>query len=372
MLSKSFVLRYQFEGVLFTSQFLASDDFDLETLRMICKNLSLSSSGSKNNIIKTIERYLNEDREYRGGKTILENLIRRNKKWFTIKLGSVRKVPSLQNPVELVFSAGKPEWYGPIADPDDDTVVWYIRPYFPLHWEIDDDVSPEPQRRQMRQLCFARVGDRSVSLHWQGFYIAEEPDMSQGGIQFPYWNYIPTFFDEFEEILNIKLNVPKLHELVLHRLWDIYRNDEECLWTDLRIRAESGGVSLNARSAGSTTEIDVKGIQHLARTLSLSALRELNIPSTDTLLVKRVEEALLRTLIREFGAKSYEFSLKTNNSNILKAHIYFGVKPDFPGPDSFPHVNCYTTWCNDRVQLKFVLDHILDHDSNQFSQLSIF
>ena len=84
--------------------------------------------------------------------------------------------------------------------------------------------------------------------------------------------------------------------------------------------------------------------------------------------LEQIEEATLRTLIREFGAKSYEFSLETTTDKILKAHFYFGMRPNFPGPDSFPHVNCFSSWMRDSDLLMFVLAHLDSQPSDENSQ----
>jgi hypothetical protein len=152
-----------------------------------------------------------------------------------------------------------------------------------------------------------------------------------------------------------------LHDLVLTQFWKLYRIDNNYNWTDLRIRAESGGVSLNAQSAGVDidADLDVKGIKHLAQVISNSVINHLGL-NLNEYKQKELQEAILQTLIRKFGAKSYEFSLEQNGERLIKAHIYFGMKPGIPGPDSFPHIHSYTTWKNDKDQLAFIVRHILD------------
>ncbi len=192
----------------------------------------------------------------------------------------------------------------------------------------------------------------------QGFSYAESINRAESASQFPYWLYIPDFFDELEGVLETELQSPNLHDLVLYQLWDRFRLDQDYTWTDLRIRAESGGVSLSARSSGSIVEIDVRGINHLARTLRRSVNRELRSQGLTMPSEEKMDEVILRTLIREFGAKSYELSLERGQEDLFKAHIYFGMKPDSPGPDSFPHLNCFTSWRNPVEQLQFLLQFI--------------
>jgi hypothetical protein len=361
MQSKPFVIRYgDIAPESFAKQFLASDDFDVQALKGICLDLGLKISGDKNTLLNKIERQLVNNANKSSGEIVLQNLIKRNKKWFTFKMGQVKKFPILADPTEIVFATGKPAWYGPILVEE---VNWYLRPYYANHWEVATE-SSKPEQYQIRWLCFARVTQDVVSLHWQGFTLAQEVSFIEHEGQFPYWNYVPRFFDEIQKILNAQLAQPILHNLVLYDLWDKFRLNKDYEWEDLRIRAESGGVSLSAKSAGRNVngerddELDIKGIKHLAKTLCLSTLKELNIFPANEELQFRLEESILRTLIREFGAKSYEFSLKDKQQNLLRAHFYFGMKPNAPGPDSFPHVNCYIGWRNDSDQLKFILQHL--------------
>jgi hypothetical protein len=206
-------------------------------------------------------------------------------------------------------------------------------------------------------------------LHWQGFYAADEADATEHQSQLPYWKYIPQLFDELKSLLSVKLIDPMLNQFVLDNLWDKYRKKDGYDWTDLRIRAESGGVSLNARSAGAnnSTDIDIRGIKHLARTLSLSVSDGMNLGLTPDS-VDNLQEIILRTLIREFGAKSYEFSLVRGGENLIKAHIYFGMRPSIPTADCFPHIHCYTSWKSDKDQFAFILNHLLLNDADKLIQ----
>ena len=358
MSSKPLVVRYDIQGVPFAVQFLAADDFDVPTLKHVCRDLGINQIGKKNVLLGYIESYLTSDREGTAIAPILSNLIRRAKKWFTFKQGKISKIPSLNSATEIVYSEGKEEWYGPINLPEDRSGNWYIRPSFVPHWEIDV-ATKKPILHQIRWLLFAKLTGELISYHWQGFSYSVDQNSTERESQFPYWNYIPNLVDEFEKILGQKLEYPNLHELILIRLWDFYRTKEDYTWNDIRIRAESGGVSLSAKSGGISddVEIDVRGISHLANILALSVVKELGI-TLDMIKQRHLQESILQTIIRHFGAKSYEFSLEDNSTRLLKSHIYFGMKPGFPGPDSFPHVNCHTTWKNDQDQLGYIVEQI--------------
>jgi len=372
--SKPFVIRQsEMPNEVFAKRFLASHDFDLPSLREISKIFGLGTSGAKKSLLDKLEVYFYRNYRDSDGQIILEQLIRRNKNWFTFRMGLPIKMPTLQNPSEIIFSSGKAGWYGPVVV---DSETWYIRVNFIPQWEFDE-ISKQFQEYQIRWLCFAHISDSYVSLHWQGFTLAEKKDQIDHENQFRYWECVPSFLDEIQEILNAKLSDPLLHNLVLHDLWDEFRLNPNYVWEDLRIRAESGGVSLNVQSPGKSAsdkeDISISDIKHLAKTLSISAAKELDLYPLERVKQTRLEESILRTLIREFGAKSYEFSLSSSGKKLLRAHFYFGTKPNVPSRDCFPHVNCYAKWGSDSEQLNFVLQYLklgnANHQPEQFSFL---
>ena len=358
MSSKPLVVRYDIQGTPFAVQFLAADDFDVVTLKHICRDLGVNQIGKKNILLKYIENYIESDRALTAAAPILFNLVRRAKKWFTFKQVENSKFPSFKSAAEIVYSEGTEEWFGPVVLPESQSENWYIRPSFVPHWELDV-ATKKPILRQIRWLLFAKVTNQLISYHWQGFSYSTDQNSTERESQFPYWNYIPNLVIEFEKTLGCGQEYPNLHELILHRLWDFYRGKDGYNWNDIRIRAESGGVSLSAKSGGISddVEIDVKGISHLANTLTMSVVKELGI-TLDMTKQRRLQESILQTIIRHFGAKSYEFSLEDKSVRLLKSHVYFGMKPGFPGPDSFPHVNCHTSWKNDQDQLGFIVEQL--------------
>ena len=352
----AFVIRYRLEGIPFAQQFLASPDFDIQTLKDICRRLDLPTSGKRTEII---DRITSSEIGWdpRGG-AILEGLVLRKRGWVTFKRGQVLSRPTCLNPAELVYSEGREEWYGPIMRPSDNEAHWYIRPVFIPHWETQDGAETVPQQCVIRWLCFARVSEHMVSLHWRGFSFAETPSDSGGhSSQYPYWERATTIFDEIARLTDARVSQPDLHRLVLHALWERYRYDRSCAWVDRRIRAESGGVSLSAH-AGAVTELSIGGIRRLANAIrgaidaDFQTQYQTSLPDPG-----RLEEVVLKSLIREFGTLSYEFSLEIGGEKVFRAHSYFGLKPDSPSPDSFPHLNLFTTWRDDLEQLHFLLAH---------------
>jgi hypothetical protein len=354
----AFVLRYQLEGQQFADEFLASKDFDIETLKTIARDLNTPANQGRNRLVDLISLRASQDEFAR--RKVIEHLSGRKKGWLSLKAGRVTRFPNCSDPQELVIREGKEEWYGPVTCTSDVAEArWYIRPVLIEHWEkLESD--DRPRKVQIRWLCFARVVSRVISLHWRGFSYAQNPDeATHSNSQFPYWEHIPQLFEEIEELTRAKVSHINLHNLVLYELWDEYRgNPVVYKWLDRRIRAESSGVSLSAH-AGAVHDIDTGGIRHLASTIRKSIESELatrhryKLPDP-----ARFDETILRTLIREYGALSYGFSLEKGEEVIFQAHCYFGLKEQAQSPDSFPHFNLQVTKCHDLRQLEFLLNHL--------------
>ncbi|MBS4059424.1 MAG: hypothetical protein KG029_03405 [Bacteroidetes bacterium] len=375
MSSKPLVLRFEnISGISFASQFLGSDDFDINCLRSICRDLGIPLFKKKSDLVRHIENsFTNTNQHEIAENIIIPRLIKRDRRWIAFKIGKIdiNKLPQKKDAAQIVFEQGESNtWYGPILM-QDENAYYYINFEFINHWEFDKKTN-QPELRQIRWLRFARVTGNVVSLHWQGFYAADDEGNAENEKQFPYWKYIPNLFSELENLFGVRLIDPNLSEFVLDNLWSKYRSVNGSEWTDLRIRAESGGVSLNARSAGANNpqDLDIQGIKHLARTLSLSVSTGIKLGLSPDEIVN-LQEIILRTLIREFGAKSYEFSLVKDGERLFKSHIYFGMRPNFPTADSFPHIRCYTGWKSDRDQFTFILDHLLLNNENKLIQTTL-
>jgi hypothetical protein len=78
----------------------------------------------------------------------------------------------------------------------------------------------------------------------------------------------------------------------------------------------------------------------------------------------KVEDAVTKTLIQEWGAKSYEFIIEEkaeedkNNKKLFRSHCYFGRNNETKGEDSFPHFKCYSEYGNSAGALEFLLKEI--------------
>ena len=123
---------------------------------------------------------------------------------------------------------------------------------------------------------------------------------------------------------------------------------------------------MNAHSTGAFDQehLQMRGLQALSRQLAYSALNSLNIQESAGI-INRVENSLLRTLIQEWGTKSYEFSLDgistTDNRQkcFFRAHCYF-ANGSSPSPqDSLQHLRCFTNNYGGSLQaLNFLLSEL--------------
>jgi len=330
--SAVFVLRYNLESGAFAQSFLASPDFDLDSLKEISRHFGVrASSSSKSDLVTLIIRQINNQFTDRSLQKINEQLVGRTKEWISVKSGRVTRIPKLPSVSDLVLGQGSEEWYGPVVLTNSEPLVnWYIRPVFVEYWDMAENGKPE--KYLARWLCFARVSLDAISLHWRGFTYPTGPDAVSVGsrkLQFPYWSYIPELFREIEELTQANVEYINLHELTLHSLWDKYQDDTQFKWTHRRIRAESNGVSLSAH-AGAVDEINVGGILHLARTVRNAVDKELR-DNFDYGLPDPVhfDNTILRTLIREYGALSYEFSLEQGKELLFSRPQLFWPETPF-------------------------------------------
>lgn len=125
-------------------------------------------------------------------------------------------------------------------------------------------------------------------------------------------------------------------------MWDKYLNNKPYNWKHIRIRAEASGLAINAHSSG-VQEIDVRGLQALSQHIAKSVLSKLHLDD-DTESMSNVEDAILLTMIKEWGTKSYEFSLDRGLEGLFRAHCYFGLKPNSKTQDSLQHFKCYSMY----------------------------
>ncbi|ANV85538.1 hypothetical protein AWQ21_04545 [Picosynechococcus sp. PCC 7003] len=158
---------------------------------------------------------------------------------------------------------------------------------------------------------------------------------------------------------------------MLKNLWSKYNqpNDSKYKWFHEGVRATSSGVTLNART-GKALDIEGKGLTALSKALAESCLLAQN-PQLDLLLQPKIEDAITKTLMREWGTRSYEFSLEKvmansqsldKNQKLIRAHFYFGNGNTTQGQDSLQHIKCYAEWGGARKVLEFILNELRDNN----------
>lgn len=358
----------------FLVDFLKSPDFTAEGLRGICKSAGIKGvSANKHTLATMIADEARRDQTIQG--SILQTLLSTFKEWVAIRKGQLPRELAAGDPVELLSMPGKEKWYGPLYM-STDKCPWYIHPIYIHHWRAKDmeqsDANDDERAYipcKVRWLCFARVEQDYVSIHWRGLQHdqGDDTELDGSGIrsQVKTWNYIPSLFAKLEEMGKRRLDEVNLHSFVLDYLWENFRyNRVDYRWTDIGLRSRSAGVRLNARSSTAVkvkmAEQEIKGLLGLARTLRRSFFLELQRLQTVTVPnEEHYDDVLLRALIQDFGALSYEFEVERNPAGrLMRFHCYFGVQPDAITEDTFPHIRMYTSWGDHVVQLQDILEHL--------------
>lgn len=365
-------------GASFCQQFLASPEFRLECLKSIDPSLTSSDLKTKSNVAARLATML--EREQVLAENILIAYVKQPKMWFSFKLGNHKELPELKQAKILLTEYGEDGWYGPIRD-EAEGKNYYIRTYtVPYYTRTRTENGEKIDILRIRWSPIAEISEDYIAIAWNGFSSNSLEQEGKTDItntsQFPFWKYIQPFFDELNQHLGGTWEHAELHKLILSDLWDKYLNysgeDFKYYWRHLKIRAEAAGVALNAHSSG-IAEVDVRGIQALSHQLAKSALESIGlINDKDKLLL--AENAIIRTLIHEWGAKSYEFSLEREvvteehgsdnerstqrTEKIFRAHCYFGFKQDSKMQDSLQHLKCYSQYGSNLDALSFLLKEL--------------
>lgn len=338
-------------GKEFCVKFLSSPEFKVETLRTL---ISSTKSQRKDEIAANIADAL--ENKSISSEDVLLAYVKQPRTWLSIKTGSSGFLAQQPNsPTSLLSEFGKDGWYGPIKEPNEKK-EWYVRTYKITDYFRGIGIASQLDERYIRWSVIAEVGENYIALSWDGFtFSSVSKEHIDRATQFPFWHHIPNFFDEIANFRTAEWEHPNLHKLVLHQMWDKYLNETSYKWRHLRIRAEASGLAINARSAG-VREIDVKGLEALSQQLAKSVLATLDL-ADDPTKMNDVEDALLLTLIKKWGTKSYEFCLDRDLSLInlesealqqkkceylFKAHCYFGMKPNSKTQDSLQHLKCHS------------------------------
>ncbi|WP_414754874.1 hypothetical protein [Anabaena sp. CCY 9910] len=340
-------------GKEFCEQFLSSNEFTVETLRLISSGTGrLKKAELVEHIANALEKgKLTSDE-------ILLAYVKQSRTWLSLKQGTCAVIPNLNAPASFLKEFGQDGWYGPIHESNQPEKKWYIR----THKIVDyvrrgQGIASELDERYIRWSVIAEIAQDYVALSWNGFTCSPTLNERIEPSQFPFWHHIPVFFDELANHCQAQWQHPNLHKLVLHDWWDKYLNRFPYKWRHLRIRAEASGLAINAHSAG-VQDIDVQGLQALSEKLANSVLDKLGLVG-DPEKISDAEDAILLTLIKEWGTKSYEFKLdeelpateietnklkKAQLKHLIKAHCYFGLKPNSSTQDSLQHLKCHSEY----------------------------
>jgi hypothetical protein len=362
-------------GKVFCTKFLCSHEFNTVALKSLVKS---NKNQKKNDLAESVAASL-ENQSISAHK-ILVAFVQQPRKWLSFKIGNHEKCPTLKDASQLLTEFGEDGWYGPIIDSGTEK-KWYIRTHripYPERgiYQAGERTEGEIIAREAKQVSsfirwtvIAELGENYVALSWNNFRFKDsEIDIadprSENLVQFPYWKYIDSFFDELTSKCKSDWKHPVLHRLILQNIWDKYIDNSSFTWRHLRIRADNCGVALNAHSTGAFDSEKMKGLQALAKQLASSALKSLGAEET-TEVANSVENALLRTLIKEWGTKSYEFSLDQVSGNgqksmkVFRAHCYFAIGTSPSPQDSLQHLLCFIgDYGGSSQTLQFLLSEI--------------
>ena len=232
---------------------------------------------------------------------ILQEYVRMPRMWLAIKLGKHAKEPRLRDPNLLLRNFGDAGWYGPVKNNLDGSSYYIYTKRVSEPIEYDKDTNRITKSGDYRWSVIAKISEGYVALHWYGFGYKEDPGKKAN--QFPFWKYIPSIFEELEHLTGATWQEPDLYNLMLDKLWNKYLDDityaDTHDWSHLRIKAESSGVALNARSSmNGPSEISLKGLLALADALARSALTSLSEHSETAIEVDLDEKEITREILK--------------------------------------------------------------------------
>jgi len=333
----------------FAKFLFASPEFNVVTLRRLVKSWK---GARKDDYASELSSQLENGNI--APKRILRAWVTQPRRWLSLKLGNPKVLPRLEPPDQLLTSFGGDQWYGPVLD-QDQNARWYIRTQTVPHWRVSGKTATQAR---IRWTVIAEVSDSHLALSWDNFTHKELEE--HGGLsQYQFWNDIPFFFSDLEGDLGGTWEHPVLHKLVLDDLWSAYMMNPEYAWQHIRIRAERSGVALSARSAG-VAEVDVEGLAKLTRKLAESASGAVGIQAERD--IRKIDRALLRTMIRDWGTNSYEFSIDRRDAGkygkLFRAHCYFGLRPELENEDSLQHLMCSLAYGGSKSAQEFILGHL--------------
>jgi len=372
-ISKVFFLDEGVEPASFLGSFL-SQELSITILTNLISKAGgkVKSSAKKKDLIDRVVRLVELKRINLDD--ILMAYVKSSRMWLSFRLGACGKTPQMRDPSSLLSEFGKPGWYGPIYDGESTYYIYIKKVTEPL--QIDEENNVVLKSRNYRWSVIAKITNQYIALYWYGFGRKENPDRRAN--QFPFWKYIPNIFEELSHITKSSWETPDLYNLILDKLWKKYLDDENLsesyVWRHLRIKAESSGVALNAKSSpGNSSEFSLEGLLALANKLAESATHSLakndktsaQYDSTDSKIIhETLKTSLLKTLIKEWGAMAYEFQLdrleedKTKVVRVFRAYCNFGLREELDTEDALQHLKCFSEYGNSNGALDFLAKEI--------------
>lgn len=207
----------------FCTQFLYSSEFSSNTLKELVKGgKSRKKYDLAADLATSLQKGILQPCE------ILLAFVKQPRKWLSFQLGTCRQHPKMESAEKLLFQFGEDKWYGPIQD-QSSAKIWYIRikrvPFFEHTSQAKlDSEKPEDSIQKVHAIAeysirwsvIAEVGADYVALSWNGFRHNELKDDAVDSriaafIQFPYWNYIPSWFNDLSQHCQGQWKYPILH-----------------------------------------------------------------------------------------------------------------------------------------------------------------
>lgn len=346
-------------GLDFCKHFLLSPEFTLKSLRLLAD----SKSKDRLDLAESLATEAAKDEDVCN--EILLSYVSRARTWLAFKFGSEFDLFDGLDAKQHLAEFGDDDWYGPIEGED---ATYYLRPFAVWDWTVmGSGAAAQLGKRRVRWVIAAKIQGDCLSLSWKGITLGLER-FSTVRLQYPFWREVKIAFKEIQEHLGGKWRRPPLDKLVLTHLWNKYETAPGFKWQHLAIRAEQAGVALNARSTG-VQELNTKGLKALTAELTKAACQAagVNAPAAR----RRIESAILATLMREWGTRSYEFSLAALTENgeepIFRAHSYFGMKQGGT-QDSLQHLRCYGPYGASTSTLRFLLQELAELQSTEAAE----
>lgn len=345
------------QGSDFARQLFGGPDFREPDLRRLAAGDAKLAKGKAALGALVAERWIDDQV---SSDELLDCLVKPYRKWLSLRLGKRKNLPQLADPAELLDRFGVEEWHGPFGPGG----KWYVRP-FRLPHTGESSGNKAASSGSARWMVYAQIRNQAVLYCWDGL-TTKPSDEASRHLQFPFWTYLPEAIAELEDHLQgagaSDYSNPPLHDLVLHQLWDQYIFDEKHLWRHLKVNAEAFGVSLNAKSA--PVELNISGLDNLSAEMARASLRAMSLDENSQDQRKPIELELMRTILRSWGANSYEFQLDAldpagKHHPVMKAHCFFGLRPEKIGLQvAFQHIHCYVTMKGAIAAGDFFLHHL--------------